>query len=147
MDLSHLDEHYHFEAQIVLTHKTVPLTAISMLLGREPTFGWSVGDPAPKGALTAIRRNTFWYFERQVTGIRRFTQEIESLLHLLQERREFVHWFQSVGGRVRIDVSLPGSINIGDEFSPKLLAQFSDLRVNLGIEVFPRMGWFEELGK
>jgi hypothetical protein len=133
------DDHYFFEILTVLNHPKVTLSEISTSLGCVPTSGWSAGDSAPGRALPRTRSRTFWYLSRAVQGTRYFTQEIEVALQLLSAHAPYIGGFLKTGGEVRIDVRLPGTINIGDEFSPTLLRQIIELGVLLNVEVFPNL--------
>lgn len=121
----------------MLIHRKLSLDEISTGLELLPTNGWSVGDVAPKGVRPSIRAKTFWYQRSRVDGVRFFAKSIEIMIENLSARTEFTRGFQESGGTIRIDLALPGSINIGDELSPSLLRKISDIRVGLGIEVFP----------
>jgi hypothetical protein len=61
------------------------------------------------------------------------------MLERLEAAPSFVRSIADSGGTTFINVGLFGGHNIGDTVSSSLLARFVELKVGLGVEVFPRM--------
>lgn len=133
------EDDYCFQLLVRIQHPTISFTEVNHALDREPTHGWSVGEPGPVGASFRIRRYTYWLTSRAVLGSRFFSRELENDLTWLQSKRVFVRRLIDTGGSVSLEVCLPGQTNIGDVFTPALLGKLAELGVGLGIEVLPHL--------
>ena len=59
------------------------------------------------------------------------------ILDILERNAEFILRITNDGGTVTAIFNLPGEVNIGDELSWDYLGRLSNLKMGLGIEVFP----------
>jgi hypothetical protein len=68
---------------------------------------------------------------------RLFFADVVKLIDRLEPHKDFLHEIVSIGGRISLIVHLPGDTNIGSSFHWRDMVRLGDLRIDLGIEVFP----------
>ena len=101
----------------------------------------SVGEPTgfinSKG-IEYIARRTSWKVRRDFEGLRQFFPPGLAVLNSVVGANDaYVRGLTESGGSVTLIFDLPGDVNLGSEMDPAGLARLADLKVELGIEVFP----------
>jgi len=95
---------------------------------------------APNGErLPGVYRDSRWGWSRRVEGKREFFDEVAKLVNELTPHREVLSKIADDGGCTEIIVHLPGDINIGWSLRWINLKQLGELKIDLGVEVFPDM--------
>lgn len=129
-----------FDLRLLVKHPTIKPADITQELGLIPSTELEVGKPkrTPAGTpLPGTYTETKWGTISRCTEQRRFFDAVASLCEQLQSRRDFLLHIVETGGSIEIIVHLPGSMNIGDTINWSHLKALADLRIDLGIEVFP----------
>jgi hypothetical protein len=96
----------------------------------------SIPRAATRGRRPALSHTT-WSYRYKVEGKRFFLKDLAEFVTRLQGKAEFLRELTDTGGRVVVDVSLPGHVNMGDVIGWQDLEKMAALRLNFGIEVFP----------
>jgi hypothetical protein len=107
-----------------------------------PHLNWTAGRPrkAPNGNLLRGRsKETVWGYHRYTERKRAFFEDVVALIDVLEPHANFLQEIVDSGGRMFIALDLVGDTNIGDALSYQQLARLSALRIDLSVEVFPRM--------
>lgn len=92
----------------------------------------------PKGSpLPSLYSETRWGWSCRFNDKRDFFDEVSNLLQKLLPHRQFLEEIVDSGGRVEAVVHLPGDVNIGSTLDWKQCKILAELRVDLGVEVFP----------
>ena len=115
--------------------------AITKALGLRPQYFWRRGEPrrTPGGTeLGGIHNETMWRHTIRKKG-RRFFEGLWAFLSRLQPKRDVLAQLVSGGGTMTLIINLPGDVNMGDVLEPRTLRLMSELGVELGVEVFPKM--------
>jgi hypothetical protein len=141
MEEAALSNKPYYTLSLRCLHPTIDPAEITKRLNIEPDHAWKVGEQAktPAGTLLDyIRNQSYWSYGTHTNG-KQFSIEINQIIAYLSPHRDFIHRLVVEGGRVEIYLGLLGSINIGDTITVETLAKLTDLKVDLGIEVFPNM--------
>lgn len=121
-------------------HPSMDLHFLEELL-QVPCFRtWKAGDDrtTPKGdPLQGKYKESYWVGRRDFSERLRFVKELESLVMLVSDTQEALAQFNKSGGTIDIYLSLPGSINVGDDIEPSLLSVMGKLGITFMIEVMP----------
>lgn len=70
---------------------------------------------------------------------RAFFEGLRTVLSTLQPKRAFLEELVAGGAKLTLIINLPGDVNMGDVAEPETLQAISDLGLELGVEVFPKM--------
>ena len=135
-------ESYLYSLTIQISHPAMAPEEITAALGLTPDHAWHVGHPrrTPAGTpLPGHHKQSYWCHTQNIEADRAFFKGALRLLEKLEARSEFVLRLSETGGKVNMNVSLPGDTNIGDVIGWDGLKRFIELKVELGIEVFPGM--------
>jgi hypothetical protein len=114
---------------------------ITRELGTGPKMAARAGSKitTPTGAtLPSVYKSTVWSDWRDFEGKGSFLAGAVPFLDLLELRKEFVGYIIKSGGSIDIILSLYGGVNMGDCIHWAILKRLVDLRINLGVEVFPK---------
>lgn len=131
-----------YSLDLLITHPDISPDVITEALGLRPHYFWRRGERrrAPDGTERGgIRSDTMWRHVTERRGRRRFFVGLREFLSRLQPKHDFLAGLTSQGGRMTLIVSLPGNVNMGDVLEPQSLQLMSQLGLELGVEVFPRM--------
>lgn len=131
----------YYGLSLKFIHPLIDPADITALLDIEPRYAWKAGEQAktPIGTILNFKRKESYWCYSTYTDQRLFFIEINQIITYLSPHKDFLHRIVAEGGRVQIDVGLLGSVNIGDTISLETLAKLVDLKIHLGIEVFPHM--------
>ncbi len=132
---------YIFDISVMVSHPTLRADELTREFGMEPKNSWSVGDvcATPDGKIfPGIRSGTYWNYSEEIRDKRDFSLALmEFFARAFESRSGFVGELVDSGGEILLLVYLHGSTNIGAVIKPADLARLAQLRVSLGIEVFP----------
>jgi hypothetical protein len=135
------EERPYFTLALRIFHPSIDPDEITTKLDIAPHFSCKAGEPAltPAGTpLHRIRKETYWYYSES-EGDKNFPEKIERVIADIAPHRDFFHRIVADGGRIEFYLCLLGSVNIGNTLSLPLLARLVDLKIELSIEVFPKM--------
>lgn len=90
--------------------------------------------------LPGVSRDSRWNHVYRFSMGRRVGEALAQIVTFLEGHKAFIKKLCLHGASFELYVQLPGTTNIGDSISWDLLRRMSQLRVSLGIEVFPRLG-------
>jgi hypothetical protein len=88
-------------------------------------------------SLPGVYKESAWSHWFRVERNRPFFTDIVKLIDRIEPHKQFLHDIVVGGGTIDLIVGLPGDTNIGDCFRWRDMARLADLRIDLGIEVFP----------
>ncbi|NNE78958.1 MAG: DUF4279 domain-containing protein [Silicimonas sp.] len=137
----------YFEVQLLIRHPKIDPDDITQILGLEPSRSWMVGDrrSTPSGEkLEGNYDQTSWSHGWQHAGDRFFFRFAESVLEDLKANSEFFLNMASEGGVTMLNIQLFGGQNVGDLASQRFLGMLTDLKIQLGTEVFPEWNSAED---
>jgi Domain of unknown function (DUF4279) len=129
---------YHF--RLLIHHPDIDPDEITKALCIEPDRCWRMGEAVktPKGAIVGgVYNQSTWNKKFTIKDERDFFYTVAKFATLLQPRIDFLHHLTNSGGEVLLTIDLSGFANIGDTMKWQDLALFADLKINLGVEVFP----------
>lgn len=132
---------YRFEIRLLIKHPRIHPDLITKKLGLMPHMAHLAGTPrkTPIGTpLPSVYRESAWGYSFRVDGKRHFFEDVVKLIEAVEPHAGFLSEIADTGGSVSLIVSLPGEINIGDTLPIQELARLSMLKIDLGIEVFPK---------
>lgn len=133
-------EQLKFKIRILIRHPTADPIEITNKLGTDPDNFQKVGEirKTPRGkAVGGINEYSMWsksfFFEKE----RNFFHRASSVIDLFEGNKDFIVNLIDSGGSIQLITDLSGQLNIGDVFSWKDLGRLADLKIDLGVEVFP----------
>lgn len=134
-------EQLKFEIRILIRHPAADPIEITRRLGIDPDIVRKVGEirKTPRGNASGdVNKYSMWsksfIFEKE----RNFFRHAVSIVDLLEQNREFISELIDSGGTIQLIADLSGRQNIGDVFAWNDLRRLADLRIDLGVEVFPK---------
>ncbi len=135
---------YLYVVTLRISHPTEKLDVISKELGLQPDYKWQVGEPRTSGSGVpfpggGVNKETYWACYEEVEGRRLFSETVAEFLGDLEAAQDFAAHLIATGGRITININLPGFENIGSTITAATIARMARLGVELGIEVFPKM--------
>ncbi len=136
---------YSYAVSLRIFHPTINPEEITHILSLTPARTCKVGAPrqTPKGKpLEGIYRETYWYAELVPESERCSTDTLleEFLSDVSQQLRPHSQFFARIRteeGRTELFIGTFGDRNYGFEFSPQLLASFSELGISLSFDIYP----------
>lgn len=131
-----------YSVDLLIEHPVMPPETITAGVGLRPQYSWRQGErrKTPDGTLLpGARPDTMWRHVTSREGHRLFFEAVKDMLVQLRHHQDFLLRISSEGGHVTLIVNLPGDVNIGDVLDADSARLLSELRIGLGIEVFPRM--------
>jgi hypothetical protein len=130
-----------FKVILLIVHPTIDPRRISNELGLKPYVSFRKGHPAtaPSGhVLPHLPLESRWNHIYKFNGPKHaLATSVERLLDSLASHRSFFQRMCRQGGSTQLYVQMPGDVNNGSTFPWELLKKLSDIRIGLGIEVFP----------
>ena len=132
---------YRYKISLRVVHPSMPYQEISAALGREPRFGWTVGDPktTPQGhALEGTRDESYWS-ARLSEGQSKtpIEQTLADCVGPLTRHEAFLARLKEDGGRAELFIGLFGDRNFGLELPSHLLGTCSRLGLALSLDIYP----------
>ncbi len=123
-----------------LRHPSCDPSEISRALERTPRFSWKAGEPrkTPDGkALDGVNPCTYWCSEQAHGDDGELVRALSLDLDWLEKHRDFLIQFSGSGGSVEYFVGwYTPAKNSGEMFHWSLLKRFSDLRIDLALDVY-----------
>lgn len=80
-----------------------------------------------------------WSCNQEFMGARHFFAATEPLVERLELHKDFVRSITESGGNVELILHLPGDTNLGDSAHWSLLQRLAEMKIGLGVEVFPKL--------
>ena len=136
---------YEFTVSLRIYHPNIDPDSITSKLGKTPKFAWRAGEPAitPKGQELEGSRKTSYRCAELSGGEPLYSGDIEIerfVLDSLSELSEFENFFSEIltsGGKVECFVGLFGDRNLGILLDSNLIAELSELGVELALDYYP----------
>lgn len=142
------DKNLYYVMSLLIRHPTIDPKLITTELRLRPFRCCRFGahHATPIGApLEGLWKNSSWSWNNHYRGNRAFFNSVDELLDRLEAHRAFLLDLTSSGGTICLILHLPGKYNIGDDLSFPSMKKMVNLKIDLGIEVFPEMtDWSEE---
>ncbi len=133
-------ETLEFGIRLLIKHPTMDPSRITEELGLRPQLTRLVGAArqTPNGVpLPGRNRSSVWSYSFDVTKTRSFFRKLSGFVAKLENHKKLFHQIVRSGGSAELIVELNGGENIGDVLSHLELKRLSDLKIDLGIEIFP----------
>ncbi len=133
---------YHVKVYIVLLirHPFIDPELITKKIGLIPFRYQRFGEPrmTPKGkALPGLWKNSSWSWQCDREDKRSFFDSVNLLVTELESHNKFLSDLRLQGGNIYVIVNILGKENIGDVLSWQIMEKMVNLKIDLGIEVFP----------
>lgn len=127
---------------LAIKHPNLDPATISVELGMEPSNSWVAGDErkTPMGTrLPGTNPSSFWTASEEALGDRFFFKSVVDLVRRLEKSADFISNIADTGGVTSVIIQLSGQANIGDTMGSEELLRLAKPKMQLGVEVFPRM--------
>lgn len=125
---------------LLIKHPSIDPEVITKQIGLEPFMVRRFGEPrmTPKGTqLEGDWEDSAWSCRFEYEDKRAFFESVDRLIVELEPHHEFLSHLVLDGGNICLIVNLPGERNIGDVLNWKLMERITNLKIDIGIEVFP----------
>jgi len=129
-----------FRIILSIKHPNIDPALITERLGLLPMMSWKAGEQrmTPKGTvLQGKHKASAWGHSFHVYGDRLFFKSLCDFVGRLEQKADVLLNIHETGGAVMLVVQLPGDVNIGDQIGFSDMKRLFDLKISLGIEVFP----------
>lgn len=129
-----------FSIVLLIRHPHIDPKKISEELRLEPYGHAKSGEPRMtlQGApLPGVHERSWWNHIFYYEGDAGFFEEMEQLVNRLALHKDFFHRIANEGGSSELFFEFPGDVNQGNTAKPTLLTQIAELKLNLGLEIFP----------
>jgi hypothetical protein len=130
-----------YKITLRIIHPSLEVGRISHELGLAPVFAYTAGDKriTPKGTeLPGTRKESYWYHVIAPTD-EPLERAIARATASLADRRSFFTHISETGGRVEYFIGWFSAENSGFVFEHSLLAQLSDMRIDLLFDIYPEV--------
>ena len=131
-----------FNVVLLIRHPDIDPEQISRELSIEPYSAFKNGDvrTLPNGnVLPGLATQSSWNHVYRYSGGHELDEAVECVIRLLEDHRAFILRLFLQGGSCQVYLQLPGDVNVGAALPWQLLDRMSNLRVELGLEVFPNL--------
>jgi len=138
---------HYAQVCLLIRHPNMEPQKISDALDLEPQHSWKRGTPrmSPKGnRLEGFYKWTSWSHSWEHLGDRLFFHFTQGILDGLVPNQAFFNRLSQEGGSSLFAISLFGQQNIGDNTSLEFQKTLTDMKIQLGVEVFPDWNEAEE---
>lgn len=129
-----------FSISLVIRHPEMRPGTLTDALGFSPSRQWGVGEQrqTPKGTiLEGEYDHTMWIHTVSFQQDRHFFDRVLDIVANLEKFEDFLEKLVETGGSIRLNIRLPGNLNVGDELQPESLEKLARLHIGLSVEVFP----------
>jgi len=136
------DKNLYYVMMLLIRHPSIDPKIISSELRLRPFRCWRFGDrcSTPRGnPVKGLWTYSSWSWTNYYRGSRTFFDSVDELLDRLEAHRAFLLDLVSSGGTIFLILHIPGKYNIGDDLSFQSMEKMVNLKIVLGIEVFPEM--------
>jgi len=131
-----------FRVILLIMHPTIDPKVITRELSLSPYASSHKGHPTttPGGQVLPYPADaTRWNHIFRFNGTKkRLATSVERIVDSMTLHKRFFRKLCRQGGNTQLYVQLPGDVNNGATFPWHLLMKMSDIRIGLGIEVFPK---------
>lgn len=131
---------FRYRVSLRIIHPNIDPAVITQALGLQPKRTWTRGQPrqTPTGQpLEGIYRDSYWYHAYDTPDDEQCAAFIHSAAMALQQHGDFFHRLRSEGADTQFFVGLFSSGNFGETFEHDLLGILSDLKIDLGFDIYP----------
>lgn len=136
------DRKLRFVVRLLIKHPTLDPDLISSRLDMIPRLKQCVGAAriSERGEkLRGTYQDSRWGWSSRIEDKREFFEEVVTLLDRLEPHKKFLEEIVESGGSIEIIIHLPGDVNIGWTLPWFELKRLAQLKIDLGIEVFPEL--------
>lgn len=129
-----------FSIRLLIRHPSIAPSAITEALGLTPHLSTTAGEgrKTPRGGIVSgTYKVSTWSYAKDILKTRHFFRELSRFLEVLEPNKLFFHKIENSGGSAILIIDMPGDKNLGDELSFDDLRRIADMKINLGMEVFP----------
>jgi hypothetical protein len=134
-------DQFRYQVRLLIKHPDIDPAHITNTLGLTPNVSAIAGSTqeTPAGTvLPGVHKVSLWSHSFNVKGNRLFFSTIVEMIDKLEPKKALLTEIADTGGSIELIVNLPGIVNIGDVFPWHDMARLCAMRINLGIEVFPK---------
>lgn len=130
---------HSYAITLLIVHPDMDPKRISKALDTEPDMSRMAGKEycTPNGTSLGLSRDTRWSCSSRIIDGERFFEPVRMAAGNYYRHKEFFRKIVDEGGRVEIIVNVPGKKNQGDTLDFATLEKLSEMKINLGLEVFP----------
>jgi hypothetical protein len=132
---------FKYQVRLLIKHPNIGPTQITSSLGLTPSISAIAGSErkTPAGTiLPGVHKVNLWGYSFGVKGNRLFFSDVTKMIDTLEPHKVLLVDIANSGGSTELIVHLPGAVNIGDIFPWQEMERLSALRIDLGLEVFPK---------
>jgi hypothetical protein len=136
------DSDLRYSVRLLIRRPNIDPNLITEHLGLTPDDFVIAGSErrTPKGdLLPGKHRMSAWSHSFRTERHRHFFSDVERMIGILEPQKSFLVHLVDGGGFVDLIVDMPGDVNLGSSLGWRAMARLADLRIDLGIEVFPHM--------
>ena len=129
---------FDYTVTLRVTHPTLSFRELVELLGRNPRFGWTVGDPRrnSKGRdLGGFREESYCWFEVAEGTDGELARCLRAAVSDLATRENELRVITAGGGEVMLLIYWHAEGDEGETFEPQLLGSMAKLGIHLGLNV------------
>jgi hypothetical protein len=129
-----------YDVRLLIKHPRIDPQLISERLGLAPKVTHLAGAKraTPTGTpLSGTYRQSMWGWSARTEGKRAFFDDVVALVQQLRAHQAFLSELVDAGGSIEVIVHLPGDKNLGSTIGWQELKIFAELKIKLGVEVFP----------
>ncbi len=130
---------FTYKISFRIRHPYMDPTALSTELSLVPKFQWKAGEEkrSPKGRpLEGINRETYWSYDVKIEEDNTLTESLEIFLISLKPHKKFLSELRATGGSVECFIGWFSGPNSGETFDYTLLSLFSELEVDLSLDIY-----------
>jgi len=117
--------------RLQVEHPSLKEEEISDEMGLEPNYFFSYEKDN--------KMMSRWNFSEYTKGEGDFFGEVLYCLRWLDSKKRFIAKINESGGNFSVIISLPGIVYMNDSLPEEVLNTFIQLRVNLVVEMYPRL--------
>ncbi|MDD2816775.1 MAG: DUF4279 domain-containing protein [Thiotrichaceae bacterium] len=136
------DKNLYYTMRLLIRHPSIDPKIITTELRLRPFRCCRFGDrrSTPRGnPLKGLWKDSWWTWNNRYRGNRAFFNSVDELLDRLEPHRAFLLDLVSSGGTISLILHIPGKYNIGNVLNFQSMEKMVNLKIVLGIEVFPDM--------
>jgi hypothetical protein len=131
---------FRYRVSLRISHPNIDPKIITQTLGLLPKRTWKSGQPreTPTGQpLQGVNKDSYWYHAYDTPDDEQCAGFVHSAAVALQQHRDFFHRLRGEGADIQFFIGLFSSRNFGETFEHDLLGILSDLKIDLGFDVYP----------